>query len=199
VKATNEATSSRRRRFGRAGAGLAASLALGLAVFGNPAGADILQNCGGGGHTLGFWSNKNGQAVMANAGMTSELAMLSTLNLVGADGSNFDPASYTGFRTWLLSATATNMSNMLSAQLAAMELNVGAGFVNGNASVYVGSETMTIQELMDAANAALGVDGYTPSGDPNRADQEILKNALDAANNNLNFVSIGTECEPQGA
>ena len=50
---------------------------------------------------------------------------------------------------------------------------------------------MTIQQLMDAANAALGADGYTPTGDPNRAYQEKLKNALDAANNNINWVNPG--------
>jgi len=40
---------------------------------------------------------------------------------------------------------------------------------------------------MAAADAALAADGYTPSGDPNRAGQECLKNVLDDANNNKNF------------
>jgi hypothetical protein len=41
---------------------------------------------------------------------------------------------------------------------------------------------MTASNLIAAANAALIADGNTPAGDPNRASQELLKNALDAAN-----------------
>jgi hypothetical protein len=47
---------------------------------------------------------------------------------------------------------------------------------------------------MAAANGALCADGFTPSGDPNRATQEFLKDALDDANNNLNFVQA-TPCD----
>jgi hypothetical protein len=89
----------------------------------------------------------------------------------------------------LLNATATNMAYMLSAQLAAMELNVEAGFVDGSAIVFSPElGFITIGDLMTAANSALGTDGLTLVGDPNRAAQEALKNALDAANNNTNFV-----------
>lgn len=140
----------------------------------------------GGGLTLGFWSNKNGQKLFGS----DDLALMDSLNLRNANGSNFDPTSYTQFRTWLLNASATNMANMLSAQLAAMELNVLNGFVSGSAVVYAGPSLgfMTINDLMTAANAELGLHGLTPSGSPYRAYQEALKNALDAANNNLNFV-----------
>jgi hypothetical protein len=151
----------------------------------------------GGGKTLGFWSNKNGQNQMNDGGTSApELALLSGLCLRDASGNNFDPATYSTFRSWLLSATATNMAYMLSAQLAAMELNVEAGFVSGGSLVYApgcgntgpGNNFISINDLMATANAALCADGYTPSGDPNRATQECLKNALDKANNNLNFV-----------
>jgi hypothetical protein len=71
----------------------------------------------GGGHAVGFWSNKNGLATMNDA-----------VRFVRSCGSSI--------ATGLLSATATNMSYMLSAQLAAMELNVEPGFVNGAALVY---------------------------------------------------------------
>jgi hypothetical protein len=150
---------------------------------------------GGGGHTLGFWSNKNGQAQMNDGGtMAPELAMLSALNLRNADGSNFDPANYNSFRTWILGATATNMANMLSAQLAAMELNVEAGFVDGGALLYIPNVGFfSVNAVMSAANSALGADGLTLSGNPDRATQELLKNALDAANNNQNFVQA-TAC-----
>jgi hypothetical protein len=41
---------------------------------------------------------------------------------------------------------------------------------------------------------SLGLDGYTPDGDANRACQEVLKTTLDKANNNLNFVSDYAHC-----
>ena len=47
-----------------------------------------------------------------------------------------DLTKYATVRSFLLNATATNMANMLSAQLAAMTLNVAAGFVDPAALVY---------------------------------------------------------------
>jgi hypothetical protein len=146
----------------------------------------------GGGLTLGFWSNKNGQAKYGSDDNT----LLASLNLRNANGSNFDPAGYSAFKNWLLSATATNMAYMLSAQLAAMELNVYNGFVSGTALVYAPclknygatSDFISITALMDAANSELGLHGLTKDGSPYRAYQECLKNALDDANNNKNFV-----------
>jgi hypothetical protein len=151
----------------------------------------------GGGKTLGFWSNKNGQAKLNDdGGMNSEFAMLSGYCLRNALGGDFDPTTYTQFRSWLLGANATNMAYMLSAQLAAMALNVEAGFVSGSSIVYapgcgdmgMGNNFITISNLITKANDELCAHGYTPAGDPNRALQECLKNALDNANNNKNFV-----------
>jgi hypothetical protein len=148
----------------------------------------------GGGLTLGFWSNKNGLA-LANA---DDYVLLSGLCLRNANGSNFDPNNDNGFRTWILSANASNMAYMLSAQLAAMELNVFNGNVNGNSIIAVPNATgvfpsgfATVNAVMAAANAALCADGVTLSGDPNRSLQEALKTALDKANNNQNFVQSG--------
>ncbi|MGA9162782.1 MAG: hypothetical protein WB297_18210 [Actinomycetota bacterium] len=155
----------------------------------------------GGGKTLGFWSNKNGQAKMEDGGTSSpELALLSGLNLRNANGTAFNPTSYSQFKTWLLGATATNMSYMLSAQLASMALNVEAGFVDENSLVYApgvpGANALgfiSVGELMDEANTELGLDGITLVGDPERANQEAKKNALDKANNNMTFVQT-TAC-----
>lgn len=139
----------------------------------------------GGGKTLGFWSNRNGGALIG----ADDLALLVGLNLRNADGTHFDPADYPAFRTWLLSANATNMANMLSAQLAAMALNVHNGFVSGDALIYSPElGFVTVNEVIAAANVSLGANGLTLAGDPDRAYQETLKNALDDANNNLNFV-----------
>jgi hypothetical protein len=158
----------------------------------------------GGGLTLGFWSNKNGEKVMTRntevGGMEGELLILRGLNLRNADGTDFDPASYATFRTWLLSANATNMAYMLSAQLAAMELNVLNGFVDPNALIYAQGLSpssgkvagfVTISDLMARANDELGQHGNTPAGSEFRGYQESLKNALDDANNNKNFVQAG--------
>ena len=153
----------------------------------------------GGGHTLGFWSNKNGQATMTHGGMAAELAFLSGLNLRNGTGVAFDPATYAAFRTWLLNGTAVNMAYMLSVQMAAMELNVYNGFVNGAGLIYAPGANnavngfLTVNALMAEANTELGVHGSTPDGSPYRSYQESLKNALDNGNNNLNFVQA-TAC-----
>jgi hypothetical protein len=140
-----------------------------------------------GGHTLGFWSNKNGQARLNDdGGMGPEFILLSSKHLVDAAGLPFNPVTYTPFRNWLLGGTATNMSYMLSVQLAAMLLNIESGIVDGNA-LYL-PYNGTINELVAAAEAALTLDGYTPAGDPNRGTQGQLKDWIDALNNNANVV-----------
>ena len=82
------------------------------------------------GKTLGFWSNKNGEAIL-RANDPAWRTLLNGLNLRNANGSNFDVSptasfsvAYGNFRLWILSANATNMAYMLSAQLAATTLNV---------------------------------------------------------------------------
>jgi hypothetical protein len=167
-----------------------------LGDTGNVSGINFGNVCigAGGGLTLGFWSNKNGQKLFGS----DDLALMVSLNLRNANGSNFDPSSYTAFRNWLLNAKATNMAYMLSAQLAAMELNVLNGFVSGSSLVYApaaagasSSGFISISALMAEANTELGAHGLTLSGSPYRAYQEGLKTALDRANNNLNFVRSG--------
>lgn len=153
----------------------------------------------GGGMTLGFWSNPNGQRLE----VCSDFTALNVLCLVNANGSPHDfpvsgncNAAKTDLHNWILSANASNMANMLSAQLAAMKLNVLHNKVNGNALVYAGScgntgvggAYITISDLMTAANGELCAHPVTLAGSPYRAYQECLKTALDKANNNLNFV-----------
>lgn len=147
---------------------------------------------GSGGRTPGFWSNKNGEAKMNDApGMAPELGLLSSLNLVDAAGNPFNPVTYSSFRAWLLASTATNMAYKLSSHLAAMTLNVEAGYVNGD-SFFLPCHC-TISELMEDANASLGAYPFTPAGHPQRANQEMLKNWLDQLNNGALIVSA-TPC-----
>jgi hypothetical protein len=145
----------------------------------------------GGGLTLGFWSNKNGQALVGSG----DLAMLVGLNLRSGNGDPFDPANYSALRTWLLNATATNMAYMLSAQLATMELNVYNLIVSGSALIYAPGTTSanslgfaTVYAVMSEANASLATNNVTVAMSSARTAQEALKNALDNANNNFNFV-----------
>jgi hypothetical protein len=151
---------------------------------------------GGGGLTLGFWSNRNGQRLEDCADFT----FLNTLCLRNASGTHHVfPVSgncssgKSDLHDWLLGATATNMAYMLSAQLATMELNVRHNKVNGNALVYTGgcgglANFITVNDLMTAANTELCLHNVTLAGSPYRAYQECLKNVLDKANNNRNFV-----------
>lgn len=97
----------------------------------------------GNARTLGFWSNKNGRAILqANddpTGATGWRKVLNDLYLRDRDGNHFDVptgvsflTAYTQFfRTWLLNADAVNMAYMLSAQLATMALNVNFGSAFG--------------------------------------------------------------------
>jgi hypothetical protein len=154
----------------------------------------------GGGLTLGYWSNKNGQRLETD----SDFAALNALNLVTAQGTAQDftqmlAQNKATLNKFLLNANATNMANMLSAQLAAMELNVLHGFVNGSALVYAPALSacgtaglsslgfISVSDVMTAANQSLFDHPLTKAGSPDRACQETLKNALDDANNNKNF------------
>jgi hypothetical protein len=142
------------------------------------------------GKTIGFWSNRNGQALIDGGDLTE----LRALNLRDANGNAFDPASAAALSTWLLSATATNMAHMLSAQLSATVLNKRNGFVNPDSQVfdpYTGQSTALLA-LIAEADLSLGSDGYTPAGDPNRTRQEQLKNIFDSINNS-------TAIQPPGA
>jgi hypothetical protein len=140
-----------------------------------------------GGKTLGFWSNKNGQALIIDSDVTE----LNALNLYKPTGWMCPPfTDKTQIKSYLLSATAVDMSWMLSAQLIATELNVLHGFLSGSTMVYVGPSTyvpsgfISIDEIMANANTAL------LSG--TRAEQEYWKNLLDGLNNNrLLFVCPG--------
>jgi hypothetical protein len=156
-----------------------------------------------GGLTLGFWSNKNGNKILTgNANGTGTLllgpvvTLLNSCQLVNANGSlHTFTNSYSAFRSWLLGATATNMAYMLSAQLATLKLDVAYGLplVDGNA--FDLCSHMTINGLISAACDQLAAPGgnYTISGDPTRLAEEMLKNCIDAINNNGDVVPV-TPC-----
>jgi hypothetical protein len=145
----------------------------------------------GGGHTKGYWTNKNGQGYVDG----NDLAMLTSLNLKNENGSDFNPSNYSELKTWLSKARAVNMAYMLSAQLTAMELNVYNGFVDGSSLVYAPGATSanslgftTINALMAEANSDLAAHPVAIVSGAQRDYQTALKDALDSANNNTSFV-----------
>ena len=149
-----------------------------------------------GGLTLGFWSNKNGNKILTgNASGTGTtllpgvVTLLNSFCAVNADGSSHNfTNSYSAFRTWLLGATATNMAYMLSAQLAAMELNVNYGVPPNKVdkTAFDLCSHMTIDNLMtDAKNLLCGPGGnLTLAGSPIRGSEQVDKDCIDALNNN---------------
>jgi len=138
------------------------------------------------GHTPGFWRNKHGLDLIEQYGI---LATLPALGIVDRDGNYVAPATRSEFRTWLRRANSVNMAYMLSAQLVAMHCNVLVGFVDAACVIddpQLGQ--VTIANLMQQAVASLLAHPYTPSGHPERAAQAAIKNALDEANNNANWL-----------
>jgi hypothetical protein len=176
---------------------------------------------GGYGYTLGYWSNKNGQAAITQyikdqkiSPASSFYSGLQSLKLVGNKYSQANPyqsfTSYTDLANFLLGATATNMANMLSAQLLTMYLNTiipvknssgsippttqvsldaliyAPGTKTGNQNYNFATVRAIIQESIDELSIAANT--WTPSGAKDRYYQESLKNALDNANNNRTFL-----------
>jgi len=145
-----------------------------------------LENTSCDGHTIGFWRNRHGINLVESNNL---LADLGSLNVVDADGEYFTTNSTNEYKDWMKRARATNMAYMLSAQLTAMHFNVSVGFVGGNCMIddpNLGQ--VTISSVIDLAIDSLGTDPYTPSGHAQRGYQEQLKNALDNANNNQNWL-----------
>ena len=154
-----------------------------------------------GGLTLGFWSNKNGNKILtgnANGTGTTLLpavvTLLNSCQLVNANGTVHTFTNiYSAFRTWLLGATATNMAYMLSAQLAALKLDVNYGFVDGNAFDLCSHNT--VNNLITAACDSMTGPGnqLVLAGNPSRPGQEMLKNCIDQINNNGDVIPV-TPC-----
>lgn len=136
--------------------------------------------------SIGFWTNKHGKT-MIEAG--NFLSYLPSLHVVDEDGGQFSTDDFETYKDWMKDANAVNMAYMLSAQLVAMQFNVLSG--NVSERCIVSGDTLgdiSIGRLIDQAAASLRKDGYTPAGDPKRHRQEVLKNALDKANNNLTWL-----------
>ena len=133
------------------------------------------------GRTIGFWTNKNGQALI----LDSHVSMFNDVPFFKNKWYDFGKfKDKTAIANYFKNANAEDMKYMLSAQTIAMMLNVNKNFVSANACVLapgvVGvddDDVITVGALIKAAEEALK--------NGNRQSQEAVKNALDNANNNL--------------
>jgi ELWxxDGT repeat protein len=154
-----------------------------------------------GAQAVTFWDNK-GNAKLITA---ADLSSLDVLNLVTQGGSAFDPKSVQQLQSWLSISPNATTAYQLAVQLAAMDLNVLAGYVKTTDLVYAGALLpyaaadniagltsggfIDVQDLMQAANAALGqVNPGAPANDANQAYESALVQVLQAANGNNDFV-----------
>jgi len=160
-------------------------------MFGN-----VALTAGTGALALGFWSNKNGQAIF-NAGTGSltingttytnitDLQLTDVLNLVQADartglnGVQWDPASYAAFRSWLLSATAKDMAYMLSAQLVTTELDVFNNYVKAGAYIDVAAVSGVSLSIL---TTGVTINGTTYALAVDSAGFASIQSIMDAAN-----------------
>jgi hypothetical protein len=128
---------------------------------------------------------------------------LNAFYLRNANGSNRDFTQATlgqkksAYKNWLLSANATNMAYMLSAQMSATYLSTQHGFTNGSAIVdYFDSAydagfpaPRTVNQEIQYANYLLSIGPSTIAASALRTEQERVKNILDQVNNGATFIA----------
>ncbi len=143
---------------------------------------------GSGGSTCDstFWRSSGGCGLMT----PYDFAVLTSLRLCNDNGSHRDftanlASNRSAFASWMNSTSTQNMARALAIQLATFQLNLLDDNIELDdliATPGIGSGSMTAAQLVNAANAALVTDSYTPNGDPNRGYQSLLRSALSAAN-----------------
>lgn len=169
-----------------------------------------------GGHTLGFWSNKNGLALVTQTDINN-LNAFYLRNGAGADQNwvGILTQQKTALNGFLLSANASNMANMLSAQMTATFLSTqhtinGVLITNGAVNIdaaaipsalLVSSGTglipdaevaglgapRTVSQNIQYANILLRYYPITVATGAARTEEGRVKNIFDAVNNNLSF------------
>ena len=156
---------------------------------------------GSGAQAVTFWDNK-GNAKLITA---ADLSSLDALNLVNQGRADFDPKAVAQLQAWLSVSPNASAAYQMAVQLAALDLNVLASYVQTTDLVYAGGLLsyasaygisgltsggfIDVQDLMNAANAALAqVSPGSSSSDPNQAYELALAQVLQAVNSNGDFV-----------
>lgn len=150
-----------------------------------------------GGHTLGWWQNKNGEADM-RTDLAGDLGALDALHLknLSGDDQDFGPTDYAGFKSWLKGAKGNPMAYMLSAQLSSMVLAMRHGYTDG--AVYVGRDGdgnwLLPGGLVTWADQLLS-EFQRSTPDANKAEETRVKDWIDAVNNGRSFAQpTGEHC-----
>jgi hypothetical protein len=145
-----------------------------------------------GGLTLGFWSNNNGQKILQANDPAWRTVVDSTLYVVSANGNRFavdlPTATFTKavgqLRTWLLNATSTNASYMLSAQMLTTEFDrLYAGLTNYYVQDPVVGDWVTIDTLITRASAFVQANPNTKAAGTARNQAVAYQTLFNAINN----------------
>ncbi len=101
-------------------------------------------------------------------------------------------AAHSDLNSFLLGANANNMANMLSAQMAAVMMDVIAGHMSGHPGIFVDwdGETVNIWDVFDEADQLLSSHPVTINASAERTAQEELKDFFDDINNNVEDVYV---------
>jgi hypothetical protein len=148
------------------------------------------------GKSMGFWTNKNGQALIklpwaAGLNALAPYAAFTPYPKEPSGSTPFNTGNLSKFKSqvknYILNANATDMRYMLAAQLLATELSLGTRggclepfeevWLDDGDLVFEPGEAVTIGSIMDNA--------ITQWQTGTRATQEAVKNLLDKINNNL--------------
>jgi hypothetical protein len=147
------------------------------------------------GLTMGYWSNKNGQGEITAKNL---FGGLNGLHLVNASGTKVTTFGSTGaYSRWLLSADASNMAYMLSAQMSATYLNWKstriANVIIDNAPAILSGFPAPRDVETEIAYAQALITAYPVATSANvstavRAEMDRVKSLFDAINNALPLV-----------
>ena len=171
-------------------------------------------SCGEG--TMGFWQNKNGQAIITTGAATAGVANSGTwlrnfapFQDLSATASPSQVATYVTNIIKAASASGTSMNAMLKAQMLSTALDVYFGKVNGNANIdlkyinkpigsatyenvsssFGGASCMSVKNMLIYAASRSNVGGSDWYGQVKNGpnSQELAKDAFDAINNQKAF------------
>lgn len=163
---------------------------------------------GTGAREVSFWMNKPGQALFSSLDAWTQgniLAGLNGLNLRDVMGNPVTFNDYAALRAWMQRANAKNMAYKLSAQLAALYLNIRTGLVEDSTRIYIGGvlygrgvanalavkpglNFIPVGVLIGSMSALLGEVPSSVGGDAIRPIVELFTELLEQVNGDQIFV-----------
>lgn len=157
-----------------------------------------------GGHTMGFWQNKNGQALIKGdsstagvCGTTTYLRQFAPFQDLKATATCNEAASYVTNVIKKANASGATMNAMLKGQMLATALSVhlfdpalGGRTVDVSdwSAAFGGADAMTVDQMLAYAASQSNVGGTSWYGQ-SKSVQELAKNAFDGINNQVVFAA----------